>query len=41
MLDTEGRVKVDDKNFEDTDDGLFGTKSDTLLIASKSSNTQM
>ena len=28
IVDTEDRVEVDDKNFENTDDVLFGTKSD-------------
>ena len=41
MVDTEDRVDIDDKNYEDTDDNLSGTKSDSSLIASKMSNTHM
>ena len=41
MVDTEDRVEADDKSFEDTDDKLFGTKSDSSSIASKSSDTHM
>ena len=41
MIDIEDRVQVDDGNFDDTDDEVLGSDSDSSSIASKLSNTHM